>query len=147
MWSVTGNLTLCLKVYSWFIIIKDGHAFTQPCAWNFWEIEEGNKKHILVTYSSKVIVKRRWRKLMTIGNILQSFNNYKRFKSRNGFLEVLIIDIKLNRLFRIDKICQSLVIKTFAVQVHLKPYEGESDSILQMCKRSCIQLVIWLIVF
>lgn len=50
-------------------------------------------------------------------------------------LEVLLVIKELNHLFEIDKLCQAMIIKPSMFKVYLKPYEGESDSILQTHKR------------
>lgn len=46
------------------------------------------------------------------------------------FLEVLIVFKELNQLFKFDKMRQLMIIRTSVVQVHLKPYKGESYSII-----------------
>lgn len=97
--------------------------------------------HLLMTYSSKVIVKRRWRNFVTICNVLWVLNNYKRFQGRKVFLEVIIIVKEFNQLPNIVKICQSMTIRTSIIQVHLKHYEGESNSDVHTCTRICIQFI------
>lgn len=73
--------------------------------------------------------------------ILQSFNNYNRFEDRDVFFKVLMIIKELNLLFEIDKMCQSVIMKSLMFKIHMKLDEEESNNILQMYKRIYIKLI------
>lgn len=79
--------------------------------------------------------------ICNIGNILWVLNNYQRFRGFKVSLKVIIIVKELNQLFEIFKICQSKTVRISIGQVHLKSYEGKSDSDFQTCKRICIQFI------